>query len=219
MSGSVFMNRLVTTLYIGLATICFVHAQGEWKLRKETDGITAFTRKIEGSKFDEYRVETTMDGSLSSFYALMKDFDSYPQFFPDTENIQILKDSPEEHIIYIHTNAPFPAKDRDGVFSNVFSFSDDRELLRIDIACVDDGYVPNKKLIQIKKCGGFWEVRQKSEDEIFVKHQFVADPGGKVPAFIINLKTVQNPIKTLKSIRENISSSKYQIDELPSLND
>ena len=213
------MNRVVFAIIIGLVAICTVHGQGEWKLRKESDGIYAYTRNIEESRFDEYRVETTMKGNLKSFYALMKDFDSYPMFFPDTENIQILKDLPDEHVIYIHTNAPFPAKDRDGVFRNVFSYSADSGLLRIDIACVNDGYVPNKKLIQIQTCGGFWEVTEKNQDEIFIRHQFVADPGGKVPAFIINLKTVQNPIKTLKSMRDHIESPKYQIDQLPSFNE
>ncbi len=117
--------------------------------------------------------------------------------------------------MYMHTNAPFPAKDRDGVFRNVFSYLPDRDMLRIDISCVNDGYVASKRLIQIQSCGGFWEVTEKNQDEIFVRHQFVADPGGRVPAFIINLKTVQNPINTLKSIRDYIGSPKYQIDRLP----
>jgi hypothetical protein len=209
------MNRVVFAIIFRFTGLCTVHGQGEWNLRKESDGIYAYTRSLEGSRFDEYRVETTMKGNLESFYALIKDFDSYPEFFADTENIQILKNLPDEHVMYIHTNAPFPAKDRDGVFRNVFRYLPDRDLLRIDISCVNDGYVASKRLIQIKSCGGFWEVTEKNQDEIFVRHQFVADPGGRVPAFIINLKTVQNPINTLKSIRDYIGSPKYQIDRLP----
>ena len=56
----------------------------------------------------------------------------------------------------------------------------------------------------------YWEVRESGNGKIKITNQFAADPGGKIPAFIINLKTVQNPIKSILAIEKLIKLPKYQ---------
>ena len=81
------------------------------------------------------------------------------------------------------------------------------------MSCVNDFYEPSKKYIQIEHCSGFWNITQLSDGNIDIVHQFVLDPGGFVPSFIINLQTTKNPIKSFKLLKELILLPKYQNQE------
>jgi len=45
------------------------------------------TQKHDWSKFDEYRIETEMNGTLSAVLAVFRDYDSYPQLFDGFDEI------------------------------------------------------------------------------------------------------------------------------------
>ena len=124
--------------------------QEEWNLRKETDGIKAYTQKHDWSKFDEYRIETEMNGTLSAVLAVFRDYDSYPQLFDGFDEIVNHVDDEARYINYITVKTPFPARDRDGVYLNEIEYDAEKQLLHIDVSCTNEYYEPSKKFIQIK---------------------------------------------------------------------
>ncbi len=200
----------LTTFFIAFIFMSSLAGQSNWNQRKDVDGIKAFTRKIDWTKFDEYRIETRMKGNLSALLAVFKDFDIYPELFDGIDGVTTHVDEPDKYVNYITVDAPFPAKDRDGVYLNELSYDDEKKLLHIEVSCVQDFYEPSNKYIQIEVCKGFWDVRQLPNGEIELVHQFVLDPGGLVPAFIINSQTVKNPVKSIKLLKELILLPKYQ---------
>lgn len=200
----------VGILCLFLVCPLFSQTGKDWKFRKEKDGIKVYTKTVEGIKYHEYKVEAEIDGTLDRFYALFKDFEVYNDLFKDVKELNILSNTPDRHVTYLKTNTPFPARDREAVMENRFSFSSDPYQLRIDINCIDTYYQPSKKVVRINYCEGFWEASEKPSGKLFVIHRFIADPGGSIPAFIVNIKTIQNPLKTMTRVRELILSPKYQ---------
>ena len=73
-----------------------------------------------------------------------------------------------------------------------------------------DEYESNPKLIQIRFCEGGWRFKDLGNGKIKVIHNLIVDPAGSAPAWIVNSKTVDDPIKTYKSLREMIKNEKYQ---------
>ena len=206
----IWLHSILTLLIIGSTQLI---GQDEWNLRKETAGIKAYTQKHDWSKFDEYRIETEMEGTLSSVLAVFRDYDVYPKLFDGFDEIVNHVDDEARYINYITVKTPFPARDRDGVYLNEISYDSQEQLLHIDVSCTNDYYEQSKKFIQIKNCSGFWDITQKDDKTLDIVHQFVMDPGGNVPAFIINIQTVKNPIKTIKTLRELVLLPKYQNKE------
>src|SRR5580700_1883590 len=51
-----------------------------WELRKDQDGIRVYSRTCDSSRFDELKVETTLQGKLSSLAALILDVGNYPNW-------------------------------------------------------------------------------------------------------------------------------------------
>jgi hypothetical protein len=200
-------------LFILLAVLLFgsnLFGQEEWTLRKNEGWIKAYTKKNDWTKFDTYRIEAQMEGEISALLAVFKDFDIYPELFDGIDEVATYVDEPNKYVNYITVNTPFPVKDRDGIYLNDMTYDEEKKLLSIDVSCVNEDYKPSKKYIQIAQCQGFWKITQLPNGYIDVAHQFVLDPGGFVPAFIINLQTVKNPIKTFKLLRELIVLPKYQ---------
>ena len=183
--------------------------QTEWELKKEEEGITAYTRKREGIKFNEYKVSMTLNADLNQVLSLFKDFEVYPELFPGTEGIKVFLDKPDHHVTYIKFNIPFPARDRDAIFDNRISYNKATKKLKVDVKCLTDEYETDESLIQIKFCEGFWEFTDLGNGSLLVEHQLIVDPAGFAPAWIVNSKTVDDPIKTLKSLKLMIKDKKY----------
>lgn len=201
----------VAYILMFLELICSsLGAQSEWTFRKEVEGIKAYTMKHDWSKFDEYRIEAEIEGSISSVLAVFRDYDVYPTLFNGFDKIINHVDESDRYINYITVKTPFPAKDRDGVYLNEMEYKSDEKLLHIDVSCTEEFYEPSRKYIQIKNCKGFWEIKEVANNKLEVVNQFVMDPGGNVPAFIINMQTVKNPIKTIKTLRELVLLPQYQ---------
>lgn len=213
------MSRVLVTLISILIGFSVSAQEPEWEFRKEEDGIKAYTRKHDWSKFDEYRVEMTLKTSVSNILALFKDFDVYPELFPGTATVINHIDEPDQYVNYIIVKTPFPAKNRDGVYVNKLSYDSAAKNLHIDVSCTNEYYQKNSKNIQIENCKGFWDITDIGGGQVKVVQQFVMDPGGVVPAFIINMQTVKNPISTFSAIQKLSSLPKYQNKEFQILND
>jgi len=199
-------------MLIALTTLIYssIGAQSEWELKKEDEGILAYTRSREGIKFKEYKVEMEMSASLSQVMAIFKDFEVYTDLFPGTEDVKVLHNDPEHHITYIKFDIPFPARDRDAIFDNHLSYNEEEKSLIVDVKCLTDEYETNPKLIQILFCEGGWKFTDLENGKLLVHHNLIVDPAGAAPAWIVNSKTVKDPIRTLKSLRKMINDNKYR---------
>ena len=207
-------NILIMKLFCSLLfLVSFITSdlwgQTEWEFRKEKDGIKAYTRTREGIKFNESLVTMTLEASVSEMLSLFKDFNSYASIFPGTEDHKVFLDEPSRHITYTKLDIPFPARDRDIVFDNILSYDSKLKKLSIEIQCIPEKYETNSSLIRITVCDGGWEIEDIGNGQIEVKHHMIFDPGGLAPAFIVNAKTIDDPIKTFKSIRKHLSTHPY----------
>lgn len=204
---------MILRLFMLLVALIFgaqVFCQDDWTLRKEDEEIKAFTKKNDWSKFDTYRIEARMEGQLSALLAVFKDFEVYPELFEGIDEVVSYVDEADKYVNYITVRTPFPIKNRDGIYLNEMSYDDEKKFLHIDVSCINEYYKPSKKYLQIANCQGFWKITQLPNGQLDIVHQFVLDPGGYVPAFIINLQTVKNPIKSFKLLKELILLPKYQ---------
>lgn len=202
-------NLVILIVVCGLAAIGGAQDDG-WKQRRDKNGITLSTRDVEWSRYHEYKVEMETIGSIEGFYSVLKDFSVYQELFRDVKSFDILLDQPDRHVVYLVNKTPFPAKDRDVILDNKFTANRDLSELTIAIACESEYDVPIRKYIRIERCSGFWKATKVANGKVRIEHQFVADPGGSIPAFIVNIKTVQNPLKTMDTLREMLVSSKYE---------
>ncbi len=172
-----------------------------WKKSLDKDDIVIYTRKVEGSPFHEFLAETEMEGTKENFRALITDFDHYTDWSPDCKSVEVVEqDAPESYTYHMMLKVPFPFSKRDIIQELIFKETESELLIKI----INH---PNKTeqldgIVRMKRGEGEWLIKQISQDRIFIKFQYLADPGGDIPAWLVNSFIVKNPYKSLKNIRK-----------------
>ncbi len=201
-------KNLLMIFIIGLMPV-IIQAQ-EWELKKNEKGIKAYTRDYPSLKFKEYLVTTSIPADIKTVITAFTDFSQYHLLYPETADYEVLEKSSELLVSYMRIKTPFPAKDRAGIFQNKFTYNPASKTIYVEISCLNDKHEVASKYIRIPYCTGYWEFKEVEENVVEVKHQFVTDPGGFAPAFIVNAKTINNPFKTLEVLTELSSQEKYR---------
>jgi ribosome-associated toxin RatA of RatAB toxin-antitoxin module len=174
-----------------------------WRLRKEESGVKIYTRSVKGSPFEEFRgIVTIQKTSMTSVLDLITDVQNYPNNFPNCSSSQLLERKGKyDDVHYITIKAPWPVNDRDAIYEEITSITQDGKHAQIQLIPRGDYKAEKKNFIRVHNGSGFWDLEEVAPNTIQVIYQFHADPAGEIPAWIANSVIVINPLKTLESIR------------------
>jgi hypothetical protein len=200
--------RLFATI-IFLGFFVALNGQSKWTLKKVEDEIYAYTRPSEGFGFHEFKVETEVYAPINALVALLKDESSYKYLFKEIIALEYKYHHESSMEMYLVYNTPFPAKKRDGYFKSQFNYDKKGENVRIDVFCSGNDHEYDSSYIHIERCEGFWLFEHIDDNKTRITYQFVADPGGIVPAFIANLFVVNKPIETVSKMKELVQNEQY----------
>lgn len=202
--------KQIIALIIGFISIVNINAQADWELKKEKDGVKVYLRDVEGSDIQEYKAVAILEGQVSSFIAVMKDVDAYPELYRHTKEVKLISENDTFHVHYMATNTPWPVKDRDAVYSSTYSQHYNTKLVRIDMK-TEQGYMkPNDDYVRMEKANGFWLFDQVDPNKVEVVYQMHAEPGGSIPTWVINMFLVDTPIEDIEMLQERALLEKYQ---------
>lgn len=184
-------------------------SQENWELQKEDEGIKVYTAEVEGSDLRAFKATAVMEGKLSSFVAVLKDIEAFPELFSSNNFAELIEQTDTFQLQYSRTKIPWPISDRDGVYANTFSQHYGFKTVTVTVESIDgirpeeDGYV------RMEKAKGFWMLNPVDHNAVEVTYQMHAEPGGNLPAWVINMFLVDSPLKDLKSMRERVKLPEY----------
>jgi hypothetical protein len=172
-----------------------------WKLEYSKNGINAYTRKVDHSKYVEYKIDLTTKGDINNALNIITDLDRYSTLYPYLKSYELLsdKDNKQDFDILLNIKTPFPVRNRIGVYKNKVNWISDSEVV-INISQKSDMIPENTKAVKIVDCYGSWTLKKVDSDRLHITHQFFADPGGSIPAWIINEFVLKHPVKTVKTL-------------------
>ena len=183
----------------------------DWKLRKEENGITIYTRTVEGSSFDEFKAVALIPGaSLNQILDIILDVRYYTSLIPDCTESRILFQKDKYYDIhYFRIRAPWPIKDRDAIYESDTKITNGGKMAHTSLSPLGNYLEEKKDLIRMYRGSGYWELEEYPGDNVKITYQFHADPAGKIPAWLSNSAIVSNPFKTLENLKVLVSGSKY----------
>ncbi len=146
-----------------------------------------------------------------SMIPITLDFPNQHNIFHNVDRVELIETiNPQTHIVRVHTLLPWPIKNREAVAK--VQLEQDPETLnvmvRVDHYDIDqpvlDGYV------RIPAFQGHWGLELLDEDRIKVTYEFVMDPGGYVPLWLVDVVLKDTPYYTLQRISGFIDKPEYQ---------
>ena len=197
-------RSILPVLLFGFIT---VSAQGSgddgWKLAKEKDGITIYTRVPEGSKLKEYKAETIVDVPPERVLNVLTNADRYADWMSGIKETRLLKTEGDSvFYIYARLGIPWPFDDRDEVSRSCLIKDTIPGGYFMPIRIVT-GMMPKiKGVVRMTNGKGYWLMEPLSEGKTRVVQQFIGDPGGSMPAWIVNIFIVDSPYKSLLGLKK-----------------
>jgi len=170
----------------------------DWKLKKNENGIEVYTRYAENSPLKEVRVITEVQSSLSAIIALLLDVKNYPNWIYSCSEASILSvtnDHDEYH--YQVTHLPWPLSNRDMIWH--FKIEQEETMKIVTVANTSQpDYIPAKKgIVRVKRVESNYKLTPLNNGKIKVEFEIFVDPGGNIPAWLINANIVTAPYKTM----------------------
>lgn len=209
-------NTMILSIFLLHSVLTY--SQNNWNMVKEGDGVQVFTTKTDGFDFKTFRAKVTLQCSVHTFVALLHDVENFRDWGYKISESKILnREGDSLQIYYSVAKAPFPYKNRDGIYLNRFRWMSEAQILYVDIEILDT-YLPLKdKLIRIKGTG-IWKVTVLPLGKLEIIFEMQLDPGGNIPAWMANMFVDDSPYHTLLKLKEVIQKDKYQNQKFDFLN-
>ena len=183
----------------------YLFAQKSWVLKKDKDGIKVSSRETNRSKFNDIKVEMDLPGNISQLADILIDVDKYSQWSYSVRKTSVVKRiSPFSLVYYMEIDAPWPVTDRD--LYALFEMQLDSLAKTMKISALGSAnFRPlNKDMVRIPYSKGSWDIRTVNDKTIHLIYTLEIDPGGSVPAWIMNLFAVKAPLVTFQNLKQKM---------------
>ena len=145
---------------------------------------------------------------MSEYVSAILDTDEHPDWAPrclETQNIEKIKD--KELIIYAVYAGVWPTSDRDYAARVSVASAPDMSTVRVDIERVE---LPNTdpvatERVHIPHLKSSWIFEQINQDFTRVELRAHIDPGGLIPAWLVNLGYSKVPYQFLQNLEAQVA--------------
>lgn len=199
---------------IGYLLFCgvtlFAQSENQWKLRKNQDGITVHTRASDSSDFRQLRMNVQIKTTLSTVVAIFKNVPGYLDWVYSCSKSEVLKSSTaHEQTYYSESESPWPVSNRDVVMHSVVE-QDTSTLVVTSTSKSLLGLKPEVDgNIRVTTLVSMWTLKPLGDGIIDITYFLSMDPGGWVPAWLMNMTIAVGPFKTLVNLKEEVKKDKY----------
>ncbi len=200
---------LVFLLAVTVSTFSSLAAEEEkWHLAYKTNGIDVYRRVTGSSKFLEFKAIGTLRGTMSEYVSVIFDTDEHTDWAPrclEARNIEKIND--RELIIYTVYAGVWPAADR-YYAARVFMASEpEMPIVCIDVERVElpDATPVAKEMVHIPYLKSSWIFEQTSQNFTRVELRAHVDPGGWIPAWLVNLGYSKVPYQFLQNLESQVA--------------
>jgi START domain len=193
----------IICIAFALVISCTLFGQYTWKLSKEKDGIKVYESPVKNSNYKSIKVECTFEGTYDKLLLILNNVDHFKDWVYNNKTGYVLKqDNPYDYYYYTETYLPWPATNRDAVEHLKIKRDSLNRFLKIN-ADSDPGYIPEKSgKIRVPHSAISWYVTAPATNTINIEYIFEADPGGSLPAWLVNMFADKGPVESFKKLAE-----------------
>lgn len=180
--------------------------KNNWTLRREKDGIDIYSRPSDFSRFNDIRVDMDLTGNVDQLAGILLDVNNYTDWVYATRTSRMIKKVSENEVIYYaEVGTPWPATNRDYFADVKVSLSPANHSMSVVSVGMKD-YQPEKKdLVRVPMSRGFWTVTTQSANKIHLQYILEIDPGGAIPAWLMNSFSAKAPLETFSNLKKKMA--------------
>ena len=203
-----FRNIFFLALFLNV--VCASQAQENWNEVKNKEGIKVFTRTNTVMSFKEFKATMTIDGKVNDVLSVLFDVEGLTIWGHNISKSELIeRDGDSLQIYYAVAKAPWPYKDRDGIYSNKMIWDKQLKTLLVEIDLIESDMYANNDFVRMDGYG-YWKIKESLSGKIEIDFQMQINPGGSIKAWIANMFVSDSPFYTMKKLREALKNDRYQ---------
>jgi hypothetical protein len=212
--------RILVILWLLGSCISGVAQEKGWKLHSEKDGVQVFTQPVSNSAFKAVKAVGVVETSLSRIAYVLMDVKTTKEWVYGTKVCTLLKQmTPSDLIYYSEVDLPWPASNRDFIIRITLTQDPKTRVMTI-IAENMPTYISEKKdIIRIRRSSGLWHITPIDANHVRVEYTLQVDPGGWIPAWLVNMVASTGPYQSFIGLRKQVSKEKYKDAKLQGIID
>lgn len=190
---------------------CYTSAQTNWVLKKEKEGIQVFVTNQENSKFKAIRVLCSLPGTMEQLISVLQLVQIQPQWVVSTKNAYSIKQvSVDKFLYYAEVDLPWPINNRDMVIDLSFVQDPKTKILSIYANTIDHILPEIEGKQRVPYSAAKWLVKSEGNHKISIDYTIKIDPGGGIPAWMVNLFIAKAPYESFKNLTKLIQEKRFQ---------
>jgi hypothetical protein len=211
----IFFSVLVVSLLF-LSYASGESSNGVWEKIGEVDGITGYIRSKSESSINEIKAIGVVDAPVAVIEAVLRDDAArteYSESCIEASRIEIpgLESTKDSYYSYHRIGMPWPLYDRDAVGKIELMIDKTTGALLVQTQNIPTDYrTENEDAVRAPVLEGKWILTPIGENKTEALYQVLADPGGYLPSFIINMVSEDLAVKTILGIRKMVKKDKYK---------
>ena len=210
---TVTQNLIISCLFLFFAPIIISAqlANDGWELKREKGGIKVYLKEAKDSDIKELKFETELEASLTSLAAILTDVPGFDNWvYASVKSETVTKISDTEVIYYTEIDFPWPMSNRDLVLYSKFWQDPHTLAIHSQSYSVHDKMPEEDGIVRMKKADLHWIFTPIGNGKVKLDYYLNSDPGGSIPAWMINLAADQGPLQTMVKFKEELEKAKYQ---------
>lgn len=199
----------VKTALLLLISPLLITAQKEWKLKKDSDSVKVYTKDSE-SGFKSFRGVTLIDAPISNIVNLIWDVNSVKTYTESAKEVFLIDSTgSNKKVQYTETKLPFPFDNRDIVMDIEFMKDTITSGYLLSMNSNPKAYPDQDGIIRIQNIQGYYRFEIMANSQIQLTYEMNVDPAGSLPAWLVNMKVIDEPFKTLLALRNLCKEQRY----------
>ncbi len=202
------MGRIRTAvLFLFIFSSCGIlfAQESPWVLKQSRDGIPVYTRKVAGSPILEYKANVIINEPSPKVIAFFEDEKQIPRWYYQCVHAELVERSSHQVVLYLVLRLPWPVTARDVVFSRDKLEDPVNGTITYSLTALPDRLPRAKGMIRVPTIKSSWIFKSLSSGHTQVFFQQHSDPGGSIPAFMVNELAVDTPYNSLKNFRKMVA--------------
>lgn len=178
-------------------------AQAEWRRVAARDGIRVYARTVPDSKIKAMKAECVLDAGVDEVVALLLDVSAAERWVCHTKSCRLIKRVSDTELFY-HTEVslPWPLDNRDFVTHLRVIRSESSPIVTIEAPAVPGVTPVREGVVRISNSINRWVLHPLPNARVRVEYTLQVDPGGHIPAHVVNMFACRAPIETFQNMRK-----------------
>lgn len=164
---------------------------------------------MEDSKINSIQSSFTLSATMAELSKALVDLEDFPHWQYKIIKTEMLKRISKDEFVYrAELETPWPVSNRDMILHVKLSPGANQGQYHFSALGKPDFIPPREGFVRVPLSEAHWYITVVNQNTLKIKHSILIDPGGSIPAWLMNLSLAEGPFQTFKNLREYLEAEK-----------